>query len=91
MIYYSQKTIELFPEQPLPYLFLGVNYIYKQDYNKALETLLTGEKLSLDNKALLEDFYSNIGETYYKLNDYKNSDKYFDKTLEINPDNYDKY
>lgn len=88
MIYYSQKTIELFPEQPLPYLFLGVNYIYKQDYNKALETLLTGEKLSLDNKALLEDFYSNIGETYYKLNDYKNSDKYFDKTLEINPDNY---
>lgn len=88
MIIDSQFTIELFPEQPLPYLFLGVNYMYKEEYEKANQALLIGEKLVVDNKPLLEDFYSNIGECYYKLNDYENSDRYFDKTLELNPLNY---
>lgn len=88
MIVDSKKAIELFPEQPLPYLFLGVNYMYKEDHESANKTLLRGERLVVNNKALLEDFYSNIAETYYRLEDFENSNKYFDKTLDINPLNY---
>ncbi|MBP1631016.1 MAG: hypothetical protein H6Q15_1909 [Bacteroidetes bacterium] len=88
MIIDSKKAIELYPEQPLFYLFLGVNYIYKEDYINAKENLEKGVKLVVDNKPLMEDFYSNLGETYHKLNDFENSDKYFDKTLELNPLNY---
>lgn len=84
----AKKTIELFPEQPLPYLFLGINYLLKEEYEKAKKTLEQGVVLVVDNKALFEDFYSNLGEATYKLNETEKAFEYFDKTLAINPKNY---
>jgi tetratricopeptide (TPR) repeat protein len=84
----SQKSIELFPEQPVPYLFLGINQLYKANYIESKAVLTQGLSLVVDNKALLEDFYSNLGEVCYKLDQSQEAFTYFDKTLEINPNNY---
>ena len=81
----ATKTIELFPEQPLPYLFLGINYLLKQEYENAQKNLENGLMLVVENKALLEDFYSNLAEAAYKLNQTEKAFEYFDKTLEIRP------
>lgn len=84
----AKITIELFPEQPVPYLFLGMNYLYKYDYLNAKKTLEQGLSLVVKEKDLLEDFYSNLGEACYKLELKQEAYNYFDKTLEINPENY---
>ena len=84
----AKTAIELFPEQPVPYLFLGVNYLYKNDYANSKKILEQGLKLIVDDKALFEDFYSNLGEACYKLDIKEEAYQYFDKTLAINPENY---
>lgn len=84
----ATKTIELFPEQPLPYLFLGINYLLKEEYENAKKNLENGLMLVVENKALLEDFYSNLAEASYRLNQTEKAFEYFDKALEINPNNY---
>ncbi len=84
----AKTAIELFPEQPVPYLFLGVNYLSKNDYAKAKKALEQGLKLVVDDKSLFEDFYSNLGEACYKLDIKEEAYKYFDKTLVVNPENY---
>lgn len=84
----AKKTIELFPEQPLPYLFLGVNSLLKEDYTQAQKALESGLSLVVEDKILQEDFYSNLGEVYYRLKEKEKAYSYFDKALKLNPKNY---
>ncbi|MDR0970780.1 MAG: tetratricopeptide repeat protein [Bacteroidales bacterium] len=85
----AQKIIALYPTQPIPYLFLGVNYYLKKNYPKAKEALLDGEKFVASfHGDLLEDFYINLAEVYYKLGDNNSAFSYYDKLLKINPNNY---
>lgn len=84
----AKKTIELFPEQPLPYLFLGVNHLVKEEYIQAQKALENGLSLVVEDKILQEDFYANLGEVHYRLNEKEKAYTYFDKALKINPKNY---
>ncbi|MDR1725463.1 MAG: tetratricopeptide repeat protein [Bacteroidales bacterium] len=84
----ANKTIELYPEQPLPYLFKGVNLMLKQEYSEAIITLHKGEKLIYNNNPVKIDFYANLGETYYKVGNYDSSDYYFEKTFELDSSQY---
>lgn len=88
LIVYAKKTIELYPEQPIPYLLLGANQMYKKDYNEAIETLEQGLELVISDTVLFEEFYINLAHAHYEI---KVSDKafaYFDKALKMNPNNY---
>lgn len=84
----AKRTIELFPEKPVPYLFLGVNYLLKEEYKESLKALERGLRLVVDDKVLMEDFYSNLGEVHYRLEEKDKAYSYFDKALELNPKNY---
>src|SRR5205823_2812307 len=47
--------------------------------------LVSGSKLVVDNNPQLVLFYSNLGDVYNKLKNYAESDKYFGKALEVDP------
>ncbi len=81
------KTIELFPEQPFPYLLTGVANIQTENYQEAADVLEAGISYVVNNNLLKAEFYSFLGEAYNKLEEYKKSDKNFDKSLKLNPNN----
>lgn len=88
MIEIANQTIELYPEQPIPYLFKGVNQELKEDYSNAVETLLIGLNKTGKNKSMKEDFYTNLGDCYFLLGQKEECFKSYEEVLKINPNNY---
>ncbi len=83
----SERAIELFPEQPLLYLFSGISNFQTNQLSKAIEKLETGLKLVVDNDKLLSQFYTYLGDIQYKNKNYDKAFNAFKKNLEIDPDN----
>lgn len=83
----SKKTIELFPEQPLPYLFAGSAEYQKKNWDKCVKMLEQGLYYVADNKALEAQFYTYLGDVYNQLDDNKKSDESYAKALTYDPDN----
>lgn len=83
----SEKAISLFPNQSILYLFNGIANIQKKNWEKAIEILTDGIKLTSDNNQLLSSFYSNLGDSYHSRKDTGMSDQSYDKALEYDPEN----
>jgi tetratricopeptide (TPR) repeat protein len=83
----SARAIELFPQQPVFYLFSGVALIQNKSYEEALETLISGRNLVIDNNPLLAQFSASLGDVYHELEDHANSDKSYDEALKYDPNN----
>jgi len=87
MLTHSRPAIDLFPNQPLFYFFYGVANIQKKNYQEAVDYLLLGKDFVIENPALLAQFYANLGDGNHQLKEHKQSDKYYEKALEIEPKN----
>jgi len=85
---HSQKTIELFPTQPLPYILNAIAHIQFKDYEKALEVLDTGQSYVVDNKKMEAQFELYRAEAFYNLNQPVSSFAAFEKVIALEPDNY---
>lgn len=85
--HHSAAAIELFPNHSWFYFYNGFSNIQLRDYKKAVQSLNDGLGYVIDNKPLLLNFYSNLGDAYYNLKDFPNSDKAFDEALKIDADN----
>ncbi len=83
----ADTVINLFPNQPIPYYLGGIANFQLKNYEKAKQLLQTGKELVVNNNALLEQFYSTLGDTYNELKMYPESYKAYDKVLELNPKN----
>ncbi len=83
----SIRAIELFPLQPIPYLFKGSGELEKKEYAQALNSFNTGVKLVSGNPALQSQFYTYLGDTYNQLKNHAKSDESYEKALKINPEN----
>lgn len=83
----SEECIDYFPNYPLPYFFAGVGNFQVKDFVKAKAFLESGKEFVVNNNALLEQFYSTLGDTYNELENYDASYQAYDKVLKINPDN----
>ena len=81
----SRVVNELFPMQPLPYLFSGFSNYQLKQYDDARKALETGSKLVVGNDRLLAQFYSTLGDIYNQLEIHDKSDEYYDKALSITP------
>jgi tetratricopeptide (TPR) repeat protein len=81
----STEAIDLFPSQPSFYYFKSLALSQKQNNKEAIEALNTGKELIVDDKVLKAQFYSSLGDAYQKGKDYINSDKSFEKALELDP------
>ena len=83
----AEECIDYFPSYPLPYFFAGIGNFQLKDFVKAQAYLESGKDFVVNNNALLEQFYSSLGDTYNELKKYEASYKAYDNVLKINPEN----
>ena len=80
-------AIQFFPDKPIPYLLGGIGEFQLKNYKKAKAFLEKGKNLAADNNALLESFYSTLGDTYHELKENKKAYAAYDKVLQLNSEN----
>ncbi len=83
----SKQAVDLFPTQPLPYLYKGITSLNQGDEEQAIEWLEAGLDLSFANRALQERFSFFLAEAEYTNSNLDQAFKYFEKALDINPNN----
>lgn len=84
----TQKAITELPKNPLFYFYRGIAQFQKQQYNEALQTYRTGlPYLSATQNSLKSDFYSQIADVYYKLQQKDSAFINYDRSLIANPQN----
>ena len=86
-IQYSKEALKYFPEQPLPYLFLGIKSFSENKISEAESYFREGINLSPEKTTIKIQFYFYLGECYYKQNKVTDCFKMFDLALDINPNN----
>ncbi|MBC7695922.1 MAG: tetratricopeptide repeat protein [Burkholderiales bacterium] len=84
---HSAESMELFPNNPRPYYFNGLANIQLKKYDLAVRSLEDGIEFVYNDKPLLIEYYSSLGNAYNYLKDYIKSDKAFDDALKVDPDN----
>ncbi|MFP4470018.1 MAG: tetratricopeptide repeat protein [Bacteroidales bacterium] len=82
----SSAAMELFPMQPLTYLFNGFAHFQLKEYEAARKAMENGSKLVVDNNLLLAQFYSTLGDIYNELKEHTKSNEYYEKALSLKPD-----
>ncbi len=83
----SEAAMELFPNQPLSYLYNGIANTKSKNYNKAVNSFVSGKGFVIDNNSLLSQFNELLGDTYSEMSEYSLSNKAFDRALELTPSN----
>ena len=83
----GENSLSYFPNQAWMNYLVGVAWLQKKDYNKALGYLKNAMSLEMDDKDLLSQGYSALGDCYHALQDNRNSDQAYDKALSYNPNN----
>jgi len=83
----SKTAMELFPEQPEPYLFYGLARMKAGDYEEAARILNTGKNFSIGDDKMLLKFYSALADSYYQIKKYDLCFESFEKSLSIDPNN----
>ena len=83
----SERAIDLFPFQPMPYFFNGIAYLQLKNAMQAIKILNSGAKLVTDNQPLLIQFYTYLGDAYNQSHQNALSDEYYDNVLKMDPNN----
>jgi tetratricopeptide (TPR) repeat protein len=84
---HSTRALELFPDQPLLYLFAGASNFQMDNFEAAAKYFKSGTNFVAGNDKMLAQFYSYLGDTYFRLKDHEKSDEAYEKVLKIEPDN----
>lgn len=83
----GQDALSLFPNQAWLNYLVGVSYQQKKDFKKAVEYLKNASDLEAQDKELLSQAYSSLGDCYHSMSDLSKSDQAYEKALSYNPDN----
>jgi tetratricopeptide (TPR) repeat protein len=83
---HSAEAMELFPNQAQPYFYNGVANRQLRNYKKSAQSFYDGLEFVYDDKALMLNFYTSLGDVYAFLEEHEKSDKAYDDALKINPD-----
>lgn len=82
----AAKAADLFPTQPELFLFQGIALTQLKRNDEAIDALVAGRDLVVDNKPLEAQFWSLLGDAYNAAKNFPRSDEAYDKALAINPD-----
>lgn len=81
------KTIEIFPNQIMPYYFKGFALGRNENYDGAIKALKQGTLIGSDNNGLMAQMYSQLADAYNAKKEYNKSDESFEEALKIDPEN----
>ncbi|MEN7550178.1 tetratricopeptide repeat protein [Rapidithrix thailandica] len=84
VIRHSESALELFPNQPLFYLYNGSGHYMKKDYMEAKAILEQGKMLSTD-KELTNQINAQLGDIYHSLKEYDKSEGAYEEVLANDP------
>jgi tetratricopeptide (TPR) repeat protein len=82
----SKECIEHFPDKPNIYFMKALSEFELGNYNETINDLDTLTKKNPEQGLLMQS-YNLMAETYRQLGDYGISDSYYEKILEIEPEN----
>lgn len=83
----GENSLSLFPNQAWMNYLVGVAWLQKKDVNKAMGYIKNAVSFETQDKELLSQSYSSLGDCYHELKDSKASDGAYEKALGYNPDN----
>ena len=83
----GENALSFFPNQAWMNYMVGMAWQQKGNYHKAVSYLRTAADLETEDKDLLSQTFSALGDCYHSLGDNKASDAAYDKAIAINPDN----
>ena len=83
----SKKAIDYYPNYATFYLYNGIASFLQKNYSQSISMLKLGVNYVINNDVQLMQFYIYLGDAFDATKDFENSDKYFDKVLEIDSDN----
>lgn len=83
-----QKCMELFPDAPEYYFYLGIAYYQQEKYQESLNTYYAGlQVIPNENLPLKSDFYGQIGDIYYQMKQMDQAYKAYEEALKYNDKN----
>jgi len=83
----GENSLSLFPNQAWMNYLVGLAWLQKRDFNKAISYIKNATSLEMQDKELLSQCYSSLGDAYHGVRNFKNSDDAYDKALAYNADN----
>jgi len=83
----GQNALSLYPNQAWMNYLVGVAYLQQKNLAKAISYIKNATSLELQDKDLLSQSFSTLGDCYHELKDDAKSDEAYDKSLTYNPDN----
>ena len=83
----SKNMLELYPSQPILFLFNGFATNQLGEYNESIATLGEGVGYVINNDKLKAEFHSMIADGYYRLNELEECFAEFDKAVKYDPEN----
>ena len=83
----GEAALAIFPNQAPLYLFASVAYAQQHNHEKAIDYLKNAAALETEDKGIIAQIYSGMGDSYNALKRYRESDQAYEKALEIQPDN----
>ncbi|MEA1874233.1 MAG: tetratricopeptide repeat protein [Bacteroidota bacterium] len=87
LMYDSDTIIQLFPAQPLPYLFNSLAAYQLEKNDKAISSAETGLLYAQNEPQIKVEFLIFMGESYYRKKQHEKSDSVFTEILDIDPNN----
>ena len=80
---HSKECLTLFPTITTVYLLQGVSANQLHKYDEALDALSVGRELVINDKTLEAEFYGQIGEAQFGLNEIEEGKAAYEKALEL--------
>ncbi|MDL2277910.1 tetratricopeptide repeat protein [Parabacteroides sp. OttesenSCG-928-G07] len=82
------RSIELFPDTPEFYFYLGIAFYQQGEYQRALEIYKSGiSAVPENNTTIKSDFYGQIGDIYHQLDDMDSAYAAYEEALKYNERN----
>ncbi|MEZ5018130.1 MAG: tetratricopeptide repeat protein [Flavipsychrobacter sp.] len=88
LLKYSEKALQLFPNQAILHYMSALGYVNKKNFKKAIAAGNRAVEMQPEeNVQLLSDMHALLADAYNSDKQYKLSDENFDRALELTPDN----
>ena len=85
---YCSKAIKYFENEVRYYFYKAIADIQLKNYNEVVNNLNSGLKyIPEDDIDMKIQFYTFLGDNYYRIKEYSKSDSSFEKVLQLDPEN----